>query len=1291
MIRRPILASVTAASVVLSTAMLASPATAASPPDDPGHSKYTQADPALRAFAGKDARKLTSFRDASGQVTAFVQLASPSGVQVDKKAGTDAADIKDAAKDTQALAVDVVPQKLSKSNASSSAPKRIGTLTNLVSATLVTGDADQIRALASNPDVVAIYQVARKKLTNASTVAFTQALKTWQETGNTGAGVRIGIIDTGLDYTHADFGGPGTVAAYQAAYGTNGTQAIPAGYVGNGKFLGGYDFAGPLYDADPDSTLPGHTPVPTADANPIDSLSTSDNVGHGTHVAGTAAGYGVDASSDTFDGDYAALTSLDGWKIGPGSAPEAGLYALKVFGDIGGSTDLTGLALDRAMDPNGDGNFSDRLDVVNLSLGSDATPADDPDTILIDQLSAAGTVVAISSGNGGDITDIGGSPGNAASALTVANSVGGPQTYDAVEVSAPAALVGTYTGQNSIAYTGTTNVTGAVAFVGDRFDGCAPFTSAQAAAVNGKIAYLWWDDDDSTRVCGSVARFTNAKNAGAIGVLLPTTNTVFSAGISGIAAIPGTQLTRPATVALLPAIKAGTLVVEIGPENAGDVTVDLASDAINPSSSRGVHGSLGISKPDVAAPGTGIFSAASGTGNEPQSLTGTSMAAPHVAGIAALVVKAHPTWTSAQVKAAVINTATHDVYTGPGHTGVKYGPQRVGSGRVDAFNAVSTKVIAYNKANPALTSVTFGVVPVGASTVVKKQVVTVKNFGYTAQVLNTSVTLATKAGGATITASPATVTVPGNGTAEVTLTLTAAPSTLKREIDPTSAVKQAGVAREYVAEVAGRLVLSSVATGELRLPVQAAPKLVSDLHASSPVFASGSTEAALPITGRGVTTGGFNSLTSPLILARTDPKETVAPARRTSRSALGSGDFKYVGWSSTVPEVQHLGREGALAYGQLNIGIATYGQWATLGWTVTPEIDIDVDRDGDIDLVTVVTKLNADTDLTTVETYTVPDFDLVGLEYVNNEPGDIDTGVFDNSVLVAPINLDDVGIVAGDKPMVYVSTWSDSYGDDADGFVDDVAPFVVDPFTPPLWFETNFNLSSSATTGKTSIPVHRTASTKSGKVLLLNHQNADPTSRAQVVSIKTASSTKLALSPTTARFGSAVKATAVVTGSVAPTGKVEFRQGAKVLARANLAITGTTGKATVTLPKSLKVGKHPLTAVYLGSSVVASSHGKATLTIIKAKPKVSLSAVSWTVKKNSTPKIAITVKGSSGAPAPTGKVTVKVGSSSIKATLTNGKVTVRLPKVTRTVVVTATYSGSTQYLPAIGSHKLTVK
>src|SRR6201999_3790645 len=105
--------------------------------------------------------------------------------------------------------------------------------------------------------------------------------------------IKVGIIDTGIDYTHADFGGPGTVAAYQAALATDTAPANPSLFgPGAPKVKGGTDLVGDDYDADPQSAT--YQPVPHPDLNPLDCNS------HGTHVAGTAAGYGVLADGTTF-------------------------------------------------------------------------------------------------------------------------------------------------------------------------------------------------------------------------------------------------------------------------------------------------------------------------------------------------------------------------------------------------------------------------------------------------------------------------------------------------------------------------------------------------------------------------------------------------------------------------------------------------------------------------------------------------------------------------------------------------------------------------------------------------------------------------------------------------------------------------------------------------------------------------------------------------------------------------------------------------------------------------------
>ncbi|MDM7855076.1 S8 family serine peptidase [Cellulomonas alba] len=1287
--RRRLIASATALSVALGTAVLGAQAASAAPPTPPPPHAGDSAKLDRAAVAKVHDGLLT----AKGHVTAFVQLDTRSGAQVAAAGGSPKA-VKAAAATTQDVAADVVPTKATRANARSATPKRLGTTTNLVAGTLVTGDAAQVSELAASPDVVAVYRVVPKEAATKNTDTFTRALQTWQDTGVTGKGVRIGIIDTGLDYTHADFGGAGTVAAYQAAYGKDGTQPIPAGSFDPAKFAGGYDFAGPNYDADPSSQLPGATTVPTPDPNPIDAPTTSDNVGHGTHVAGIAAGYGVQPDGTTFRGDYSSLTDLSTWVVGPGAAPSAELYSLKVFGDIGGVTNLVTLALDRAADPNGDGDLSDRFDVLNMSLGSSGSPADDPDNLLVDQLTQLGTVVTISSGNSGDVTDIGGSPGNSPSAITVANSVGDPQTHDGIDVTAASdsSLLGLHAAQNSTSYTGP-DVTAPVAYVGARFDGCAKFTADQAATVKGKIAYLWWDDDDTTRVCGSAARFNNAQAAGAVGVLLPSSVTVFSAGILGNTGIPGAQMTRPTTEALLPEIEAGTLSVKIGPSLAGAVTESVVGDALNPSSSRGVHGSLGLGKPDVAAPGTDIQSAGSGTGNQSETLSGTSMAAPHVAGIAALVRAAHPSWEPTQVKAAIVNTATHDVWTGPHQTGTAYGPQRVGSGRVDARDAVGTSVLAYDTQTPEATSVSFGVVDVGATTVTRKKTVTVKNLGTTSARYSTSF-VASQTSGASVSVSPASFTLAAGRSTIVTLTFTADPAKLVRQNDPTSADVQDGVPREYVAETAGRLVLTS-SSQQLRVPVEAAPRLVSSLSAKPVTFASrAAATAGLALTGRGVASGGWYSLTTPLVLGATSPRLEDDPSLVTSPSVRRSADIRYVGWASTAPAVEAAG--GDAADGLLGIGIATDGDWADLvsggatASTFQPVIDIDVDGDGTDDLETVVQKLADEADVTVAATFDDATGDVVGVELVNEFAGDVESGIFDNNVLVAPIPLS--AIPAGSTPRITVSTYS-GYAQNDTGLLDSARPFTVDPYDPPFWFENDIEGTfSTLGDGGTVIPVHRGTGATTGRLLVLQHGNADARSRAQVVRVTVPAakptSTTLAVSGG-GTAGSPVHLRATVAPSVA--GSVTFLDGSTTLA--TTAVNHGRADATV----RLGAGRHAVSAVFTPSDPAYAGSTSRTVTVKVAK---SASATSVHLSRSSVPAgaaVAATVPVRGWTVAPSGTVQLREGSTVLgTGTLTvsglTGTATIDLPRTLKpgSHRLTAVYAGSADVAGSQATATLTV-
>jgi subtilisin family serine protease len=135
--------------------------------------------------------------------------------------------------------------------------------------------------------------------------------------------------------------------------------------------------------------------VPQPDPNPLDCN------GHGSHVAGTAAGGGVNADGTSYTGPYDATTPSRSFTVGPGVAPQADLYAVRVFG-CNGSTNVVVPAIDWAVDHG--------MDVINMSLGSSFGRADDPDAQAAANAVAAGVVVVASSGNSGPSPYLTGSP-----------------------------------------------------------------------------------------------------------------------------------------------------------------------------------------------------------------------------------------------------------------------------------------------------------------------------------------------------------------------------------------------------------------------------------------------------------------------------------------------------------------------------------------------------------------------------------------------------------------------------------------------------------------------------------------------------------------------------------------------------------------------------------------------------------------------------------------------------------------------------------------------------------------
>ena len=264
--------------------------------------------------------------------------------------------------------------------------------------------------LRSMPEVLRIDPVTLHKIALDSSVPYTGAPVVWGSGGfsRDGSGITIGVIDTGIDYTHANLRGSGLVSDFEG----NDPDVIEPGTFPNTKVVGGHDFVGNSYDAS--SNDPGiNTAIP--DSDPLDCN------GHGTHVSGSAAAQGI-LAGEGFGGPYREGLDLAQFEIAPGVAPGAELHALKVFGCRGASL-LVMAALEYASDPNGDGDFGDRLDVVNLSVGvafANGIDSSETEVEIIQNLVDLGPPAVAAAGNNGNTFYAVTAPGMAPSAISVA-------------------------------------------------------------------------------------------------------------------------------------------------------------------------------------------------------------------------------------------------------------------------------------------------------------------------------------------------------------------------------------------------------------------------------------------------------------------------------------------------------------------------------------------------------------------------------------------------------------------------------------------------------------------------------------------------------------------------------------------------------------------------------------------------------------------------------------------------------------------------------------------------------
>ena len=854
---------------------------------------------------------------------------------------------------------------------------------------------DSLPRIAAISGVRSVRPLELEYPNNSTSMPFLGVPKVWENTLGlpfpaTGDGISIGIIDTGVDYQHPTMGGTGVLADYQ----NNDRTSLETGEANvefpTAKVVGGFDFAGDAYAGN-------NVAVP--DPDPMDCN------GHGSHVAGTAAGYGVvDATDTTFPGPYNTAVPFGSLSVGPGSAPEADVYALRVFG-CGGGTNLTVQAIEWSMDPNDDADFSDHLDVINMSLGSANGSVSNVSAVASENAALIGVIVVAASGNSGDTYFIAGSPSVAGRAISVANIADSGIGGSVLQVNSPPAIAGSYPALPSNfvnnppppppAPNGQTgNIVlvddGSTAGGGTVNDGCeTPF--ANAAAVTGNIALI------DRGVCGFEVKVRNAQLNGAIAAIVannvpddPTLTQMGCTTVGGCApviTIPSvfvSQATRLAITGATPPVS-GTLNGPNQGVNAGDV--------ISANSSRGPRrASSPIRlKPDVAAPGTQITSMQTGitctaaaqgcivpnasgfiAGGAPLTISGTSMATPHIAGIMALLRQLHPDWDVEELKALLMNNALHDVSLGPLGSGPHIGIARAGAGRADAELTAPQQVTAFNDDEYGLVSVSFAerdIVNMG--TEVKS--VRVVNHGATAQTYDIAVELPQNANGTPVNDAPGvafsiaggqtSVTVPANSTATVNVQMNATAADMDHVREASVAPTQAAPApfaalgnipRSWLTEEGAHLTFRQGGNLKLRVPLYSAARPSSRMATDDALVTNGNPtgSGSLTLDGTDVCTGTLagGTCTGPFpvaVVSLVTPFELQVVSPLNPVSAIPAADIQYGGVS-----FDDSGSPGNAADDLILFGFSTWGNWSS-PTDVAFNICIDRDENGTWDRLLV--------------------------------------------------------------------------------------------------------------------------------------------------------------------------------------------------------------------------------------------------------------------------------------------------------------------------------------------------
>lgn len=336
--------------------------------------------------------------------------------------------------------------------------------------------------------------------------------------------------------------------------------------------------------------------------------------------------------------------------------------------------------------------MKDGAKVVNMSIGSPFSRTDEPSVQAVRTLTRAGVTVVASAGNSGPKAYITGGPSAATTAISVA-------ALDASRASVPAATVtidgSSFVAQNSneaalpdsslpVAVLRTSYPDGPISL------GCNPEDyTGHPGGVSGKLVVTL------RGTCGRARRAVLAQKAGAKAAAMINTTSGYPPMEGPITEDPDTHEKYDVTIAFL-GVK-GAPTPDAGVISAADgKTASFAAASVpNPGYGKAADFTSGgprnvdsALKPDVTAPGVSVISTGVGTGTGPAVISGTSMASPMTAGVAALVAQAHPTWDPGMIKAAIVSTADAKTKISG------YSARIAGSGVVNARQAAGTSVVA---------------------------------------------------------------------------------------------------------------------------------------------------------------------------------------------------------------------------------------------------------------------------------------------------------------------------------------------------------------------------------------------------------------------------------------------------------------------------------------------------------------------------------------------------------------------------------------------------------------------